>query len=99
MPQPGTASRTHATVARIRRETELEPAAHLTCVGASRGEINAVARGYWDAGIRHVVALRGEFDVVADPARVRQDVVVDELLDGGDQVREERLGDDRDLRR
>jgi methylenetetrahydrofolate reductase (NADH) len=55
-----TRERTHATVARIRRETELEPAAHLTCVGASREEIDAVARGYWDAGIRHIVALRGD---------------------------------------
>jgi methylenetetrahydrofolate reductase (NADPH) len=55
-----TRERTHATVARIRRETALEPAAHLTCVGASRDEIDAVARAYWDAGIRHVVALRGD---------------------------------------
>jgi methylenetetrahydrofolate reductase (NADH) len=55
-----TRERTHATVARIRRETRLEPAAHLTCIGASRAEINAVARGYWDAGIRHIVALRGD---------------------------------------
>jgi methylenetetrahydrofolate reductase (NADPH) len=55
-----TRERTHATVARMRRETELEPAAHLTCVGASRDEINAVARDYWNAGIRHIVALRGD---------------------------------------
>jgi methylenetetrahydrofolate reductase (NADPH) len=55
-----TRERTHATVARIRRETALEPAAHLTCVGASREEIDAVARDYWDAGIRHIVALRGD---------------------------------------
>ncbi|HEV8014579.1 MAG TPA: methylenetetrahydrofolate reductase [NAD(P)H] [Stellaceae bacterium] len=55
-----TRERTHATVARIRRETWLEPAAHLTCVGASRAEIDAVARAYWDAGIRHIVALRGD---------------------------------------
>ncbi|WP_123692855.1 methylenetetrahydrofolate reductase [NAD(P)H] [Allostella humosa] len=55
-----TRERTHATVARIRRETTLEPAAHLTCVGATRDEIDAVARQYWDAGIRHVVALRGD---------------------------------------
>src|SRR5882757_7584994 len=48
-----TRERTHATVARIRRETRLEPAAHLTCVGASRAEIDAIARRYWDAGIRH----------------------------------------------
>ncbi|MGE0716461.1 MAG: methylenetetrahydrofolate reductase [Alphaproteobacteria bacterium] len=55
-----TRERTHATVARIRRETALEPAAHLTCVGATRDEIDAVARNYWEAGIRHVVALRGD---------------------------------------
>jgi methylenetetrahydrofolate reductase (NADPH) len=55
-----TRERTHATVARIRRETPLEPAAHLTCIGASRTEIDAVAAHYWEAGIRHVVALRGD---------------------------------------
>lgn len=55
-----TRERTHATVARIRRETRLAPAAHLTCVGASRAEIDAVARAYWLAGIRHIVALRGD---------------------------------------
>lgn len=55
-----TRERTHATVARIRRETRLEPAAHLTCVGATRDEIDAVARDYWDSGIRHIVALRGD---------------------------------------
>jgi len=55
-----TRERTHATVVRIRRETPLEPAAHLTCVGATCGEIDEVARRYWAAGIRHVVALRGD---------------------------------------
>jgi len=55
-----TRERTHATVARIVRETELTPAAHLTCVGASRDEIDQVARSYWDAGVRHIVALRGD---------------------------------------
>ncbi len=55
-----TRERTHATVTRIRRETRLEPAAHLTCVGASRAEIDAVAERYWAAGIRHIVALRGD---------------------------------------
>jgi methylenetetrahydrofolate reductase (NADH) len=55
-----TRERTHAIVARIRRETRLEPAAHLTCVGAGRNEIDAVARDYWDAGVRHIVALRGD---------------------------------------
>ncbi len=55
-----TRQRTHETVVRIRRETALTPAAHLTCVGASCGEIDEVARAYWDAGIRHIVALRGD---------------------------------------
>jgi methylenetetrahydrofolate reductase (NADPH) len=55
-----TRERTHSTVTRIRRETRLEPAAHLTCVGASRDEIDAVALHYWEAGIRHIVALRGD---------------------------------------
>ena len=55
-----TRERTHATVRRIRQETRLEPAAHLTCVAASRDEIDAVAREYWEAGVRHIVALRGD---------------------------------------
>jgi methylenetetrahydrofolate reductase (NADPH) len=55
-----TRERTHATVRRIRQETALEPAAHLTCVTATREEIDAVARDYWEAGIRHIVALRGD---------------------------------------
>ena len=55
-----TQARTHSTVARIVKETGLVPAAHLTCVGASRGEVDDVAREYWDAGVRHIVALRGD---------------------------------------
>ena len=55
-----TRERTHATVERIVRETSLQPAAHLTCVEASRGEIDDIARAYWDAGVRHIVALRGD---------------------------------------
>ncbi len=51
---------THEVVTRLRRETRLTPAAHLTCVGASRREIEAVLGDYWNAGIRHVVALRGD---------------------------------------
>ena len=55
-----TQERTHSTVSRIVRETTLTPAAHLTCVGASAGEVDDVARRYWDAGVRHIVALRGD---------------------------------------
>ena len=55
-----TQARTHATVTRLVKETSLTPAAHLTCVGASRGEVDDVAREYWDAGVRHIVALRGD---------------------------------------
>jgi methylenetetrahydrofolate reductase (NADPH) len=55
-----TRARTHTTVERIVKETHLKPAAHLTCVGASKGEIDEVIRAYWDAGVRHIVALRGD---------------------------------------
>jgi methylenetetrahydrofolate reductase (NADPH) len=55
-----TRERTHATVKRIIEESDLTPAAHLTCVGASRAEVDAIARGYWDLGVRHIVALRGD---------------------------------------
>jgi len=56
----GTRERTHATVRRIARETTLAAAAHLTCVAATREEVDEVARAYWESGIRHIVALRGD---------------------------------------
>ena len=55
-----TRERTHAAVARIQNETDLTAAPHLTCIGASRGEIDDIARRYWDMGVRHLVALRGD---------------------------------------
>ena len=55
-----TRERTHATVERILKETPLTPAAHLTCVGASREQVDEVARDYWAAGVRNIVALRGD---------------------------------------
>jgi methylenetetrahydrofolate reductase (NADPH) len=55
-----TRERTHDTVARMVRETDIRPAAHLTCVGATREEVDAVIRSYGDAGVRHIVALRGD---------------------------------------
>lgn len=55
-----TQERTHATVLKIAQETNLTPAAHLTCVGATRAEVDEVAQRYWDAGVNHIVALRGD---------------------------------------
>ncbi len=62
-----TRDRTHATVARIQRETSLSAAAHLTCVEATRDEIDQVAEAYWAAGIRHIVALRGDMPTLGQP--------------------------------
>ncbi len=55
-----TRERTHATVRRLLQETSLRPAAHLTCVSATRDEIIEIAREYWNTGVRHLVALRGD---------------------------------------
>lgn len=55
-----TRERTHDTVARIQSQTGIPAAAHLTCVAATAEEVNSVAKAYWDAGIRHIVALRGD---------------------------------------
>ena len=55
-----TRERTHSTVARIARETSIPAAAHLTCVEATKSEIAEVAHAYWEAGVRHIVALRGD---------------------------------------
>ena len=55
-----TRERTHRTVRRVLEETTLVPAAHLTCVGASRSEVDEVADAYWEAGVQHLVALRGD---------------------------------------
>jgi methylenetetrahydrofolate reductase (NADPH) len=55
-----TRERTHAIVARIARETDMKPAAHLTCVSATREEVDNVIRAYRDIGVRHIVALRGD---------------------------------------
>ena len=55
-----TRERTHSTLARLVRETDLKPAAHLTCVAATREEVDDVVRAYHEAGVRHIVALRGD---------------------------------------
>ncbi len=55
-----TRERTHDLVSRVQRDTQLTSAPHLTCVGAPREEVLAIARRYWEEGIRHIVALRGD---------------------------------------
>ena len=55
-----TRERTHATVKRLLDETSLVPAAHLTCVGSPREEVNEIVKNYWEIGVRHIVALRGD---------------------------------------
>ncbi|MEL6686843.1 MAG: methylenetetrahydrofolate reductase [NAD(P)H] [Pseudomonadota bacterium] len=55
-----TRERTHRTVSRMAKETGFDPAAHLTCVDATREEIDEIAQEYWDSGVRHIVALRGD---------------------------------------
>ncbi len=64
-----TRDRTHATVKRLVEETRLVPAAHLTCVAATRAEVDEVIRQYWDAGVRHIVALRGDMPEPGSPYR------------------------------
>lgn len=62
-----TRERTHATVKRIVEETTLKPAAHLTCVGHPKAEIEDILHGYWDCGIHHIVALRGDMPDMQGP--------------------------------
>ncbi len=68
-----TRDRTHGTVARIVREAKLPAAAHLTCVDATKAEIREVAESYWEAGVRHVVALRGDMGAPGVPFQAHPD--------------------------
>jgi methylenetetrahydrofolate reductase (NADPH) len=68
-----TRDRTHATVKRIIEETALRPAAHLTCVGAPKEAVNAVIRDYWNAGVRHIVTLRGDMPETGAPYAPHKD--------------------------
>ncbi|SKA49157.1 methylenetetrahydrofolate reductase [Enterovibrio nigricans] len=56
----GERDRTHSIVKSIKQETGIEAAPHLTCIDASRDELKTIARDYWESGIRHIVALRGD---------------------------------------
>ncbi len=79
-----TRERTHNAVERIIRETQLTPAPHLTCIDASRGEIDDIAREYWDMGVRHLVALRGDAPKDSGPYTPRADgyAYAADLVDG-----------------
>jgi methylenetetrahydrofolate reductase (NADPH) len=68
-----TRDRTHSTVKRIVEETALKPAAHLTCVGASKDAVDTVIRDYWDAGVRHIVTLRGDMPETGAPYAPHKD--------------------------
>jgi methylenetetrahydrofolate reductase (NADPH) len=83
-----TRERTHATVERILKETDLTPAAHLTCVGARRAEVDAVARDYWRMGVRHLVALRGDPPQPGEPYSPHPDGYANaaELVEGLKQI-------------
>ena len=79
-----TRERTHHTVKRIVDETTLKPAAHLTCVAHPKSEIEAIVRGYWDNGIKHIVALRGDMPNMAGAYRPHEEGFrsTPELIDG-----------------
>lgn len=75
-----TRKRTHNTVKRILTETELVPAAHLTCIDAPRREVNEVARAYYELGVRHIVALRGDEPAGYQPQRDGYDYATDLVI-------------------
>jgi methylenetetrahydrofolate reductase (NADPH) len=89
-----TRERTHGLVARLVRETAMKPAAHLTCVGASRDEIRETLAAYHGAGVRHVVALRGDpptgldapYEAHPDGYRATAELVADAKEIGGFEV-------------
>jgi len=55
------------TLRAISAQTALRPAGHLTCVGRSREDVDATIRDYWDAGVRHIIALRGDMPTLGEP--------------------------------
>ncbi|MFT6077278.1 MAG: methylenetetrahydrofolate reductase (NADPH) [Lentimonas sp.] len=68
-----TRERTHNTIKNILQNTNLKPATHLTCVGASRAEIEEIAKNYWQMGVRHIVALRGDMPASTPNYQLRED--------------------------
>ncbi|MFM7620265.1 MAG: methylenetetrahydrofolate reductase [NAD(P)H] [Alphaproteobacteria bacterium] len=68
-----TRERTHQTIFKIINETHLKPASHLTCVGASRQQINEILHNYWQIGVRHIVALRGDMPATSPNYQLHPD--------------------------
>ncbi len=68
-----TRERTHNTISRILQETNLKPASHLTCIASSKEEIAEIAKKYWDLGVRHIVALRGDMPAQSPNYQLRSD--------------------------
>lgn len=68
-----TRKRTHETIAKIIKETDLKPASHLTCIGASKEEVNEIVQNYWDIGVRHIVALRGDMPAQSPTYQLHED--------------------------
>jgi len=62
-----TRDETRGVIAKLLADTDLTPAAHLTCYGGSREDVDAIIRDYWDLGVRHMVSLRGDLPMGADP--------------------------------
>lgn len=79
-----TRERTHNTIKKILDETDLKPASHLTCVAASKDEIHEIVKNYWDMGVRHIVALRGDMPSSSPNYQLREDgyQYADELVAG-----------------
>ncbi|MCE3254632.1 MAG: metF [Rickettsiaceae bacterium] len=79
-----TRERTHNTIKKILQTTNLKPASHLTCIGASKQEIDEIARNYWEIGVRHIVALRGDMPASAPSYQLRSDGYqhANELVEG-----------------
>jgi methylenetetrahydrofolate reductase (NADPH) len=68
-----TRERTHQTIEKIIRETDLKPASHLTCIAASKEEIHEILRNYWQGGVRHIVALRGDMPASSPNYQLHRD--------------------------
>ena len=88
-----TRERTHHTIEKIINETDLKPASHLTCVGASKQEIEKILRNYWQIGVRHIVALRGDMPASSSNYQLHPDgyKYANELVEGIKKLSQENI--------